>query len=234
MNKYFLKYIKYKSKYINYIINYGGTTPEKKPATPEIPATPEKKPAIPATPEIPEIPATPIALRSVQSPPDSTRTQPGTPSFIQSQTVSRLILHMDDFVHKLTSCSELNIFKIKPKEKKDVDPELYINFLLNNIQFAHLSFHKEKELTSIQTHFDLSQFHLRVDKTNPPIFFNIEKIGELLVFVSIQSFSDIQLQLDPKHMTYLENLIICIEQILNSPEYYGIFINPVATQLKFD
>ena len=206
MNKYFLKYIKYKSKYINYIINYGGTTP---------PVTPEKNRVIPATP-------------------GSTDPQPATPAFIKPQTVPWIIEHVDDFVCKLKSCCGLNMFTIKSKNTYSADPDLYINFNLKRKQFAHLSFHKNTEYEEPLSHFDLAQFHLRVDGTNPPIFFNIEHLNGRLVLVPIQLLCDIQQQLGLKQFEILQNIINCIEEILNSSEYYKHIIEPVATKLTFD
>ena len=205
MNKYFLKYIKYKSKYINYIINYGGTTP---PATPT-------KPVIHATP-------------------GSTDPQPPTPDFIKPQTVSWLIKHVDDFVCRLKSCSGLNMFTIKTKEKKDVDPDLYINFMLKKNQFAHLSFHKRSYYDDPLSYFDLAQFHLKVYKTNQLIYFNIKNHNDRLVLEPIHLLCDMQQQLDLEQITILQDLINCIEEILNSPEYYKGITEPLAKQLNFD
>jgi hypothetical protein len=247
MNGYYLKYIKYKTKYLE--IKYGAGKRIPVDSASEMPTTPAKSasaasaasitPAKPvqSIPETPSVQATPQQFSTVNTPESNLSTSSmgavteSPPKLeIQPSSLDTLIKKKDDLVSLLSACPELSNYDITSRSTST--GHLYINFIKKNV-FAHFSFHypADEVESDIYDMFVPNTFHLRLDKYKQIVFNLILDQHEKLVLESKTEEQDIICIITEPNYDELIKIKNCLEKTLNMPEYKGIILNPTARQL---
>jgi hypothetical protein len=237
MNGYYLKYIKYKTKYLEIKYGAGKRIPVDSASAASI--TPAKP--VQSIPETPSVQATPQQFSTVNTPESNLSTSSmgavteSPPKLeIQPSSLDTLIKKKDDLVSLLSACPELLNYDITSRSTST--GHLYINFIKKvdkkNV-FAHFSFHypADEVESDIYDMFVPNTFHLRLDKYKQIVFNLILDQHEKLVLESKTEEQDIICIITEPNYDELIKIKNCLEKTLNMPEYKGIILNPTARQL---
>ena len=190
---------------------------------------------------------TPPSLNASRTP-SSVNVEPPTPKIIvEPVLLSRLIPKKDELVCILSACSNLSQYKIKAKNTKMNNSQLYINFEKEKEKkdFAHFSFHypiddenydedsDEDSKPKLYDIFESDTFHLKLDIAKN-IVFNLVLEGDNYKLKSKLDDCQIISKINQVNFNDVKKIIECFEIIFNSDEYKKIFKNPAARKLLFN
>jgi len=256
MNNFYLKYLKYKKKYLN-VKYYGGAKGKKKATS----VAKESETVEEHVEPIADLTSAPILTPSKAAhsmlgedaspfltPSDSfiktptpSKTIPSTladrgtpPSNIESNTLDRLIENKDKLFCLLSANPDLSSYKITTRNTKGIKSQLYINFEKNKKDFAHFSFHypDDEPNKRFGDEFEASTFHLKLDQFKYDIVFNLDEKDLKLK----SKLDDCQLEaiIGKNNLIEAKKIIACFEEIFSNDTYKKILGNATAKQLNFD